>query len=108
MSSEATGNRTLNAILQTYGAAEASGNGHAVDYRSDDAVFERARKYVEKMPAAVSGENGHGRTYHVACVLIKGFELPTSQAMEILKEYNATCDPPWTDHELQHTIDSAA
>jgi len=108
VSSEATGNRTLNAILQTYGAADASSNGHAIDYRSDDAVFDRARKYVEKMPAAVSGENGHGRTYHVACVLIKGFELPTSQAMEILKEYNATCDPPWTDHELQHKIDSAA
>lgn len=103
-----SGNRTLTAILDTYGASAAESNGHAVDFRSDDAVFERARKYVEKMPGAISGENGHGKTYHVACVLVKGFELPTIQAMEIMKEYNATCDPPWTDHELQHKIDSAA
>ena len=103
-----SGNRTLTAILDTYGSSEAGTNGHASDFRSDDAVFERAKKYVEKMPGAVSGENGHGRTFHVACVLIKGFELPTNQAMEILKDYNATCDPPWTEHELQHKIDSAA
>jgi KaiC/GvpD/RAD55 family RecA-like ATPase len=59
------------------------------------------------MPGAVSGENGSGKTYHVACVLVKGFELPTSQAMEILHDYNTRCYPPWTDHELQHKLDDA-
>ncbi len=105
--SDTSGNGLLSSILETYGQDASGTNGHQLDFRSDDAVFERARKYVDKMPAAVSGENGSGRTFHVACVLVKGFELPTSQAMEILKEYSTKCDPPWSEHELHHKIDSA-
>lgn len=71
------------------------------DWRSDDAVVERARKYVAKIPAAVSGERGHDKTYHVACVLAKDFGLDHSQVMDVLHEYNQRCDPPWTEAELE-------
>ncbi len=83
-------------------------NALPFDFRSDDAVFERARKYVAKMPAAVSGQDGHGRTFNVACVLVLGFALSDSDAMRLLAEYNQACQPPWSDKELAHKIRSAA
>ncbi len=78
------------------------------DWRSDDAVVERARKYVARIPGAVSGSSGHNATFHVACQLVKGFALPSDQAFAVLSEWNATCDPPWSEHELQHKIESAS
>jgi len=98
---------TLDLIMAEHGGGAAASPTHS-DFRSDDAVFERCQKYVDKMPAAISGENGSAKTFHVACVALKGFELTTSQTMEILKEFNGRCDPPWSDYELQHKIDDAA
>lgn len=70
-------------------------------------LIERARAYVSKMPAAVSGQNGHVATFHVACVLVQGFGLTPSQAMPLLEEYNERCEPPWTERELEHKLDGA-
>src|SRR5438045_2667151 len=70
-------------------------------------LIERARLYVSKMPAAVSGANGHGATFHVACVLVQGFGLSPSQAMPLLEEYNTRCEPPWSTKELEHKLDGA-
>ncbi|CAN5459745.1 hypothetical protein BH20VER3_BH20VER3_00670 [soil metagenome] len=72
-----------------------------------ESLIDRARKYVAKMPTAVSGQNGHGATYHVACVLVQGFGLSPSQAMPLLEEYNVRCEPPWSVRELQHKLDGA-
>lgn len=77
------------------------------DWHSEDAIVERARKYVAKMPPAVSGQSGHNQTFRVACILCLGFALERGQAMAVLAEYNQTCNPPWSDHELEHKIDSA-
>jgi hypothetical protein len=77
------------------------------DWHSDDAVVERARRYVAKMPAAVSGASGHNQTFSVACRLVKGFGLSKPQAMDVLREYNQRCEPPWSEHELQHKVDDA-
>lgn len=70
-------------------------------------VSERARKYVAKMPAAVSGSGGHNDTFHVACVLLQGFDLQRGEARAILDEYNARCAPPWSDKELEHKLNQA-
>jgi hypothetical protein len=70
-------------------------------------LIERARAYVSKMPAAVSGQNGHGVTFHVACVLVQGFGLTPTQAMPLLEEYNERCEPPWSTKELEHKLDGA-
>lgn len=68
----------------------------------------RARAYIAKADAAVAGEAGHNTTFAVACVLIIGFDLTEGDAMMLLKEYNARCQPPWSDHELAHKLKSAA
>jgi hypothetical protein len=40
--------------------------------------------------------------------VVKGFELPPDQAFDVLSEWNASCLPPWSEHELRHKIQSAA
>ena len=68
---------------------------------------EHARKYVARIPGAVAGSGGHNATFHVACVLVKGFELSPDEAFDVLKDWNAGCEPQWADHELKHKIQSA-
>jgi hypothetical protein len=78
-----------------------------LDFRCDEAVIDRARKYVAQMPPAISGQAGHNATFRVACVLALGFALPEPDALNILREYNQTCQPPWSERELQHKITQA-
>lgn len=80
-------------------------NGHPVALPAD--VGERARKYLAKIPAAVSGQGGHDQTFHAACKLVQGFALERGPALSLLAEWNQSCQPPWSDHELEHKIDSA-
>jgi primase-polymerase (primpol)-like protein len=84
--------------------APTGGNGRSV---SDSHVFERARKYIAKMPPAISGQAGHNQTFHVACTLALGFALSEEQTMQALREYNARCVPPWSEKELLHKAQSA-
>ena len=98
----------LQAFLATHWPASPAIDAPQHDWRSDDAVVERARKYVATMPGAVSGSGGHNVTFSVACRLVKGFDLSTVQALDVLSEWNATCNPPWSEHELRHKIESAS
>jgi hypothetical protein len=70
-------------------------------------VLAQARAHVAKIPGAVSGQDGHKRTYRVAAVLVLDFNLSVAQAMPIMQAWNATCDPPWTEAELLHKLESA-
>ena len=71
------------------------------------AIIERARRYVAKCPPAISGQGGHNATFHVACVLVHGFDLPDSDALVVMKEWNTCCVPPWSEAELIHKLKSA-
>jgi hypothetical protein len=66
-----------------------------------------ARAYVAAIPGAVSGAGGHSQTFAVACALVHGFALPEYEAVMLLREFNARCQPPWSEAELQHKIQSA-
>lgn len=70
--------------------------------------IERARRYLRKCDPAVSGQGGHDQTFHVAAQLWNGFALSEADALTLLREYNAGCLPPWSEHELQHKVKSAA
>jgi putative DNA primase/helicase len=80
---------------------------HNTNGRPRSDVAERARKYIAKIPPAISGQHGHDATFHVACVLVQGFALDREPALELLREWNTNCEPPWSDWELEHKIDSA-
>lgn len=81
--------------------------GHATFY-SDGAVVERARKYLFRLPPAVSGSGGHNACFKAACVLVLGFGLDRGNALNLLREYSQGCTPPWSERELAHKIDSAS
>lgn len=70
-------------------------------------IIERARGYALKCDRAVSGQGGHDRTFHVACVLVQGFDLADTEALAVLREWNTGCSPPWSEAELVHKITSA-
>lgn len=69
-------------------------------------LVERCRKYVAKMPSAISGQRGHDQTFAVACVCFR-FGLTDDEAAGLLAEFSARCEPPWSERDLEHKLNSA-
>jgi len=70
-------------------------------------LTDRARRYIEAMPPAIAGQNGHQAAFAAAVALAYGFALSDVEAWPILADYNARCTPPWTEPELRHKLASA-
>ena len=70
-------------------------------------LLARASAYVAAMPPAISGNRGHDATFAVASALVHGFALSRDQAWPIMLEFNARCDPPWSEKDLEHKLDDA-
>jgi archaellum biogenesis ATPase FlaH len=78
------------------------------DFNTHGAIVERSRRYLLKVPPAISGSNGHGMTFRAACILVKGFGLDQGDALALMREWNQNCQPPWSERELVHKIQDAA
>lgn len=63
-------------------------------------VIERARRYLAALPPAVSGQHGDVTTFRACCRLVRGFLLSDDDALALLHEWNARCEPPWNEREL--------
>lgn len=74
---------------------------------SGASVVDRARGYLARVPAAVSGQGGHAITFAVARALVTGFCLDAATSLSLLAEWNRMCLPPWGEKELAHKIQSA-
>jgi hypothetical protein len=72
----------------------------AIDFRHHGSSLERARRYLEGVPAAITGQHGDVRTFRVCCRLVRGFALDDDEAFAVLASWNARCQPPWNDAEL--------
>jgi hypothetical protein len=70
-------------------------------------VLERARAYVTTCDPAVQGQGGDAQTYMVCCRLARGFDLDDYTALDLLRDWNARCVPPWEPHELLEKIRNA-
>ena len=70
-------------------------------------IIQRARAYLARIPGAISGQNGHDRTYHAAMILVEGFGLDRGDAIQAMTEWNLRCEPPWSIREIEHKVDSA-
>lgn len=74
-----------------------------------DAKTQRARAYLARIPAAVSGDGGHTQTFNAVAHVMFGFDLDRDTTFSIIaNDYNPRCDPPWSEKELQHKIKSVA
>jgi hypothetical protein len=70
----------------------------------------RARAYVfaPGFPESVAGQNGHGRLYHVASVLVDGFGLTFDQPLPIFQDWNRyKAKPPESDNQVRHKLSDA-
>jgi hypothetical protein len=71
-------------------------------------AFERAQKYVKRCEPAISGNAGHQTTFKTCIKLIGTFpELSDAQLWSLLVDYNATCQPPWSERDLKHKLQDA-
>ena len=99
--------QVANLVPTTTPTAEAASHRlSATPTRAD--VAERARKYVAKPPAAIAGQSGHNAAFRIACILMKDFALPLEDALPIYREWNETCQPPWSEKEMLHKLEDAA
>jgi hypothetical protein len=67
----------------------------------------RALVYLSRVPAAVAGRHGDLHTFRTCCRIVRGFALDDDDALAVLAEWNARCQPPWTERELREKIRSA-
>jgi hypothetical protein len=74
----------------------------------DLSIIERARRYLASVPPAISGQHGDVHTFRVCCRLTRGFALDDEQALRVLAEWNARCQPPWSEAELLDKLRRAA
>ena len=69
-------------------------------------AFSAAQQYINKTPGAGAGERNH-RAYVQACRLVRGFNLPDDQALDLLLAWNSKCTPPLGESEVQPLIHHA-
>lgn len=68
---------------------------------------DRARAFLTRVDPAVAGQQGDARTFRICCRIVRGFDLPDDEAMQVLSEWNARCEPPWSEHELRQKVANA-
>jgi RepB DNA-primase from phage plasmid len=71
-------------------------------------AVERAKRYVTSVPPAIAGQHGDVHTFCVCCRLVRGFALNNDQALDVLAEWNAACQPSWSTDELLDKLRRAA
>ena len=70
-------------------------------------AVDRARQYVAAIPPAISGQHGDVHTFRVCCRVVRGFALADDEALDVLREWNSRCEPPWSDRELMDKLSRA-
>lgn len=71
------------------------------------ASVEHAKTWLLNHGPAISGNDGHTHTYKAALALVDGFALDESTALDLLREWNKTCAPPWSERDLVRKIQQA-
>lgn len=67
----------------------------------------RARAFLQRLEPAIAGQCGDAHTFRVCCLVARGFDLSDEEALIALTEWNARCEPPWSEHELRRKVENA-
>ena len=76
---------------------------------SDSARLERCRNYLGRIPDAISGQQGHNKTFRAACECFR-FGLSRLEARDVLEWFNQAKTPAedkWSEAELAHKLETA-
>lgn len=68
---------------------------------------EACANYLRHVPGAISGQGGHNHTFRVAMICVEGFGLTAGEALIRMHEWNSTCEPPWSDADLERKVSEA-
>lgn len=68
---------------------------------------ERARAFLRRVDPAITGQQGDRRTFRVCCRVVRGFALSDDEALVALADWNARCEPPWTERDLRQKVTNA-
>ena len=71
-------------------------------------TLQRASLWLSKVPPAISGSGGHNATYTAAVGLVHGFGLSHVESLNLLEEWNKSCQPPWKATELAYKLREAS
>jgi hypothetical protein len=70
-------------------------------------ITARVRAYLAKTPPAIEGQGGDAHTLSTACRIVRGFALDEETSVSLLLEWNQTCQPPWSEHEIRQKVRNA-
>jgi hypothetical protein len=76
------------------------------DFAGDATRIIRCGKYLDKIPASVSGQGGHDRLLHAACICVR-FGLEDGTALDLLHRFNLRADPPWHERDIDRKLNEA-
>ena len=66
-----------------------------------------AKTYLASAEAAIDGQGGSDRLFHVGCHLMYS-ALPLDVLRQLVEEvYNPRCEPPWSQKEIDHKLTDA-
>jgi hypothetical protein len=63
-----------------------------------------ARAWLERQSPAVQGAGGDKHTYQICATVAVGHDLDEDDAVEALRDWNARCEPPWSEPELRQKV----
>lgn len=67
----------------------------------------RAWEYIRTAEPAIEGSEGSKRAMSVAWNLVQRFGLSVDEALPLMRDWSATCQPPWSEKELIHKLNDA-
>ena len=67
----------------------------------------RASAYMATVGASISGAGGHDAAFRAARILVNDFLIPPDLAWPHMVEFNARCQPRWSEEELRHKLHNA-
>lgn len=93
-------------LLERLTAVRATERTAAVVEDADELLVDRARGYLAGRAPAVEGEGGDAWTYATACA-VRDMGVSERQALDLLREWNLRCLPPWDESDLTVKVRNA-
>jgi len=78
-----------------------------VERSTTDRRIARAHGFLRSVEPAVAGSHGDLHTFRICCRLVRGFDLSDEEALAVLSNWNARCQPPWSERELMNKVHNA-
>ena len=71
------------------------------------AVLDAALADLERLGPAVEGQEGDAKTFRAAAIVTRDYALDTSDAMDLLLQWNRGNEPPWAPWQLEIKLENA-